>query len=95
MFKCINVILTDFYPFSIGSQPGDVCTANLDYGCRRMGTATNIINPIQSARLRSARGFSFKYGKVEIEAKMPTGDWLWPGNRKWINTPISEKLHVF
>ena len=22
--------------------------------------------------------FAFKYGKVEIRAKMPAGDWLWP-----------------
>lgn len=22
--------------------------------------------------------FSFKYGRVEISAKLPTGDWLWP-----------------
>ncbi|KAK3576707.1 hypothetical protein CHS0354_024321 [Potamilus streckersoni] len=61
-----------------GSQPGDVCTGNAFYGCRRDGNPTNIINPIQSARLRSTRGFRFKYGKVEVEAKLPTGDWLWP-----------------
>lgn len=23
--------------------------------------------------------FSFKYGKVEISAKLPAGDWLLPG----------------
>ena len=23
-------------------------------------------------------GFNFKYGRVEIRAKNPTGDWLWP-----------------
>lgn len=61
-----------------GSQPGDVCTGNAFWGCRREGNPTNIINPVQSARLRSSRGFSFKYGKVEVEAKMPKGDWLWP-----------------
>jgi len=61
-----------------GSQPGDVCTGNAFWGCRRDGTPDHIINPIQSARLRSSRGFNFKYGKVEISAKMPTGEWLWP-----------------
>nr|AGT42010.1 lipopolysaccharide and beta-1,3-glucan-binding protein [Meretrix meretrix] len=61
-----------------GSQPGDVCTGNNFWGCRQDGTPDHIINPIQSARLRSSRGFNFKYGKVEVRAKMPTGDWIWP-----------------
>lgn len=38
-----------------------------------------IINPIRSAKVRTLDSFSFKYGKVEISAKMPTGDWLIPG----------------
>lgn len=63
----------------IGSLPGDVCTGNSFWGCRREGNPEHIINPIQSARLRSSRGFNFKYGKVEVRAKMPKGDWLWPG----------------
>ncbi|KAJ7082933.1 glycoside hydrolase family 16 protein [Mycena belliarum] len=42
-------------------------------------TAGTIINPVQSARLStlvSAR--AIRYGKVEVRAKMPVGDWLWP-----------------
>ncbi|KAJ7796114.1 glycoside hydrolase family 16 protein [Mycena olivaceomarginata] len=57
-------------------------------------TAGTLINPVQSARistLLSARGSaadeagnggkgkgSLCYGKVEVRAKMPKGDWLWP-----------------
>ena len=37
-----------------------------------------MINPIRSARLRSVKSFSFQYGRVEIKAKLPKGDWLWP-----------------
>ena len=37
-----------------------------------------ILNPIRSARLRTADSFSFKYGRVEVKAKVPRGDWLWP-----------------
>lgn len=33
---------------------------------------------MQSARLTSSGGFAFKYGRIEIRAKLPTGDWLWP-----------------
>lgn len=39
----------------------------------------DIINPIQSARIVTQDSFSFTYGVIEIRAKMPKGDWLWPG----------------
>lgn len=62
-----------------GGQPADLCTMNSFFGCKRLGGADGgIINPIMSARLRTANTFSFKYGKVEARAKMPLGDWLWP-----------------
>ncbi|XP_060073960.1 beta-1,3-glucan-binding protein-like [Ylistrum balloti] len=61
-----------------GGTPGDTCTSNQFYGCKRVGNGAHPINPIQSAKLRSSRGFNFKYGKIEIEAKMPLGDWIWP-----------------
>nr|ADK77876.1 lipopolysaccharide and beta-1,3-glucan binding protein [Portunus trituberculatus] len=57
---------------------GDVCTANQNYGCDRFGDPVNIINPIMSARLRSLPSFAFRYGRIEVRAKMPRGDWLWP-----------------
>ena len=31
-----------------------------------------------SARIRTKSRFSFKYGMVEVNAKLPAGDWLWP-----------------
>jgi len=43
----------------------------------------DIINPIQSARIRTINSFSFTYGTVEIRAKMPRGDWIWPGNNQF------------
>lgn len=60
-----------------GSDPASLCTANGFYGCSRTSGA-NYLNPIQSARLRTAESFSFKYGRVEARAKLPKGDWLWP-----------------
>lgn len=35
-----------------------------------------IVNPVRSARLRTS--VNIKYGKVEVVARMPTGDWIWP-----------------
>lgn len=32
-----------------------------------------VINPIQSARLRTTGTFNFKYGRLEVEAKLPRG----------------------
>ncbi|KAK7452157.1 hypothetical protein VKT23_012263 [Stygiomarasmius scandens] len=48
--------------------------------CSAVSNATRgqIINPVQSARLNTRRTASIKYGKVEVRAKIPTGDWLWP-----------------
>ena len=61
-----------------GGSPSDLCTSNAEWGCARTGTPSNIINPIRSARLRSVKGFNFKYGRVEIRAQLPLGDWIWP-----------------
>ncbi|KAG5868028.1 hypothetical protein JTB14_026669 [Gonioctena quinquepunctata] len=61
-----------------GGSPADECTNSQWYGCSRTGSQTNILNPIKSARLRSLNSFAFKYGKVEVRAKLPSGDWLWP-----------------
>nr|CAE54585.1 (1,3)-beta-d-glucan binding protein [Suberites domuncula] len=62
-----------------GNQPADLCTGNAFFGCERNAQASgSYLNPIVSARLRTAESFSFTYGKVEVCAKLPRGDWLWP-----------------
>jgi len=62
-----------------GGGPADRCTSNAFYGCQRTGgVGGNVLNPVQSARLRTAETFSFQYGKIEVRAKLPRGDWLWP-----------------
>ncbi|KAJ3162245.1 hypothetical protein HDU88_006728 [Geranomyces variabilis] len=54
------------------------CTDPSSYGCSRTSDGTNIINPITSARIQTAKSFSLQFGKVEIRAQLPGGDWLWP-----------------
>jgi len=62
-----------------GSTPADECTSNQFWGCERNAAGSgNYINPIQSSRLRSVKSFNFKYGRAEIKAKLPKGDWIWP-----------------
>lgn len=62
-----------------GSSPANLCTGNAFYGCERTsGAGGNYLNPIKSARLRTVNSLSIKYGKVEVRAQIPKGDWLWP-----------------
>ncbi|XP_019560576.3 beta-1,3-glucan-binding protein [Aedes albopictus] len=71
-----------------GGSPYDHCTNPAWNGCERVGTANNYLNPVKSARLRTVHSFSFKYGKIEIRAKIPTGDWLWPA--LWLMPKVNQ-----
>ncbi|CAD7089079.1 unnamed protein product [Hermetia illucens] len=57
---------------------GSECTNSEWWGCERTGAPDNVLNPVRSARIHTINSFSFKYGRVEIRAKLPAGDWLWP-----------------
>ncbi|XP_055374290.1 beta-1,3-glucan-binding protein-like isoform X2 [Condylostylus longicornis] len=54
------------------------CTDWANDGCLRTGNTKNIINPVQSGRIRTINSFYYKYGRIEVSAKMPAGDWLFP-----------------
>lgn len=38
----------------------------------------SMIPPVRSARLSTRGRHSIRYGKVEVVAKLPRGDWIWP-----------------
>jgi hypothetical protein len=59
---------------------GHGCTGSKWHDCLIATNTTNgtIINPVKSGRINTRRGVSIKYGRVEVEAKLPAGDWLWP-----------------
>jgi beta-glucanase (GH16 family) len=62
-----------------GSFKLEDCNEPRLWGCERNAAASGIyINPIRSARVNTKGTFEMKYGRVEITAKMPKGDWLWP-----------------
>lgn len=50
------------------------------YPCAAVSNSTKgqIINPVRSARLNTRGKKTIKYGRVEVTARMPRGDWLWP-----------------
>ena len=48
--------------------------------CHAVTNTTNgtIVPPAKSARLITKGSLSILYGRVEVEAQLPEGDWLWP-----------------
>ncbi|KIY45933.1 glycoside hydrolase family 16 protein [Fistulina hepatica ATCC 64428] len=37
-----------------------------------------VVNPVMSGRLTTRGLVSMQYGRIEVRAKLPRGDWLWP-----------------
>jgi beta-glucanase (GH16 family) len=56
------------------------CTGSKWTDCVASTNTTNgtIINPVKSGRINSKLGASIQFGRVEVTAKLPAGDWLWP-----------------
>ena len=57
------------------SSPGSGANACTAVSSAQAGT---VINPVMSGRINTRGKKSIKYGKVEVRAKLPQGDWLWP-----------------
>lgn len=59
---------------------GHGCTGSQWFECVATTNTTNgtIINPVKSGRINTKLGANIKYGRVEVTAKLPAGDWLWP-----------------
>lgn len=58
------------------------CTSTMAKDCVAMTNTTSgnssVVPPTKSGRITTKPGASIKYGRVEITAKLPKGDWLWP-----------------
>ncbi|ODQ52804.1 putative beta-1,3-glucan-binding protein precursor [Saitoella complicata NRRL Y-17804] len=59
---------------------GNGCTSESASDCAAVSNSTlgDVLPPVQSARLNTKGHYGIKYGKVEVVAKMPVGDWIWP-----------------
>ncbi|CAD6230016.1 GSCOCT00006690001.2-RA-CDS [Cotesia congregata] len=74
-------LLEDFYGENItyfGRLQLADCTGILPGECSRNAIGFHILPPVLSRRLTTHDSFSFRYGKIEIRAKFPEGDWLYP-----------------
>jgi beta-glucanase (GH16 family) len=60
------------------------CTSDNPINCVAFSNNTvgnwSVIPPVRSARLTTKLSKSIKFGKVEVKARMPTGDWIWPAS---------------
>lgn len=56
------------------------CTGERNTSCRITSDPEEgtMIPPVRSARLSTKGSKSIRYGRVEVEAKVPKGDWIWP-----------------
>jgi beta-glucanase (GH16 family) len=73
--------LLNGYTLNITAAGGDgSCTSTDNKMCsiRSNDTMGYILPPARSARLTTKGKKAIKYGRVEVVAKMPKGDWLWP-----------------
>ncbi|KAI9730140.1 MAG: hypothetical protein M1818_008234 [Claussenomyces sp. TS43310] len=68
--KTINLTLDGTCTSSILSNC--VAVTNLTAG------NTTIVPPVRSGRINTKKGATIKYGRVEVTAMLPEGDWLWP-----------------
>ncbi|KAJ6474592.1 glycoside hydrolase family 16 protein [Mycena vitilis] len=83
-----------------GSVTLDPCTEaeTNKTACTASGNGVDqIINPVMSARISTKDHYSMTYGRIEVRAKLPRGDWLWPAiwmlpvNGTW---PVSGEIDI-
>ncbi|XP_059222934.1 gram-negative bacteria-binding protein 1 [Stomoxys calcitrans] len=56
---------------------GNRCTSFSEM-CQQTAKPNNYLPPIISGCISSKRSFNFQYGRIEVKAKLPKGDWLVP-----------------
>ncbi|KAJ9474286.1 hypothetical protein PHBOTO_004351 [Pseudozyma hubeiensis] len=76
-------------------------STNTDCVARSNATLGTVIPPIQSARLTTNGTAAIRYGRVEVRARMPTGDWIWPAvwmmprDERYGEWPRSGEIDIF
>lgn len=73
-----NLLETDGSILNLTRQ--GICSSTTWSDCIAVTNSTNgsLINPVKSGRMSTKFGAKIKYGRIEVEAKLPSGDWLWP-----------------
>lgn len=68
------------YTLNLTATGACTATNKTDSSCAAVSNSSTgtIIPPIQSARLITNMSKTIRFGRVEVRARMPTGDWMWP-----------------
>ncbi|MCJ1308483.1 hypothetical protein MMC25_002136 [Agyrium rufum] len=93
-------LLDTEYVLDLGAM--GICTSDIYTNCVTSTNTTNgtIVNPVKSGRINTKAGATIKYGRVEVKAKMPVGDWLWPAiwmlpvNHVYGEWPMSGEIDI-
>ncbi|XP_072947824.1 beta-1,3-glucan-binding protein-like [Epargyreus clarus] len=57
----------------------DRCTGQVGTReCSRVASGADIIPPVITGKINTRKNFNFKFGRIEIRAKLPSGSWLLP-----------------
>lgn len=66
--------------YTLNLTADGTCTETTASSCAASSNSTlgKMINPVRSARINTRGKVGIKYGRVEVTAKLPKGDWLWP-----------------
>lgn len=66
----------------LGPAGSGTCTGTGPAECIAITNTTagnsTIVPPVISARINTRASSLIKYGRVEVHARLPKGDWLWP-----------------
>ncbi|EEB95526.1 hypothetical protein MPER_05489, partial [Moniliophthora perniciosa FA553] len=81
---------------------GDDCsTQDNSSNCAVKSDGSTVIPPVESARLTTKGTKSIRYGRVQVRARLPVGDWLWPAiwmlpvsNDKYGPWPLSGEIDI-
>ncbi|KAF5393090.1 hypothetical protein D9757_001244 [Collybiopsis confluens] len=81
---------------------GDDCTTDNKTACSVTSdnSTKTVLPPVQSAKISTNGTYSLKYGRVQVRAKTPTGDWLWPSiwllpvDNKYGPWPLSGEIDI-
>lgn len=66
--------------YTLNLTSDGTCTETRAASCVAHSNSTkgDMIPPVRSARINTKGKVGVKYGRVEVVAKLPKGDWLWP-----------------
>ncbi|XP_015114895.1 beta-1,3-glucan-binding protein 1 [Diachasma alloeum] len=68
------------------------CTGKLNtQDCTRTARGSYILPPVASGAVNTKNSFAFMYGRIDVRAKLPKGDWIYPVIvlEPWDNDPNS------